>query len=158
MSIKLFLKHSRKFSILCTKAKIINESWCKKNGLMSKYDSSIINWAVPSIKLQKIYLPSNKTQKAEERDCVCRLQQLTCLVAHVLCLEVILKKKTFFKLTVQTHDLRHMTKAMLGTSQHNHLTICPLTSSNIILNIGCHVSASRQHRLMFPSKWYLHPN
>ena len=58
MSIKLFLKHSRNFSVLCTKAEIINESWCKKNGLMSTYDSSIINPAVPSIKFQKIYLPS----------------------------------------------------------------------------------------------------
>ena len=78
--------------------------------------------------------------------------------AHVLCLEVILKKKTFFKLTVRTHDLGHMTKAMLATSQHNHLAICPLTTSNIILNIACHGSASRQHKMIFPSKWYLLPN
>ena len=67
-------------------------------------------------------------------------------------------KKNFFKLTVQTHDLRHMTKAMLATAQHNNLTICPLTISNIILNIACHGSASRQHKIIFPSKWYLHPN
>ena len=78
--------------------------------------------------------------------------------AHVLCLEVILKKKTFFKLTVRTHDLRHMTMAMLATSRHNHLTICPLTTSKISLNIACHCSASRQHKMIFPSKWYLHPN
>ena len=69
-----------------------------------------------------------------------------------------LEKKTFFKLTVRTHDLGHMTKAMLATSQHNHLTICPLKTSEIILNIACHGSASRQHKMIFPSKWYLHPN
>ena len=38
-----------------------------------------------------------------------------------------LEKKTFFKLRLRTHDLRHMTKAMLATLQHNHLTICPYT-------------------------------
>ena len=78
--------------------------------------------------------------------------------AHVLCLEVILKKKTFFKSRVQTHDLGHMTEAMVATAQHNHLTRCPLTTSNIILDIACHGSASRQHKMIFPSKWYIHPN
>ena len=69
-----------------------------------------------------------------------------------------LEKQTFFKLMVQIHDLGHMTKAMLGTTQPNHLTICPLTISNITLNIACHCSASRQHKIIFPSKGYLHPN
>ena len=63
-----------------------------------------------------------------------------------------LEKKTFFKLRLQTHDLRYMTKAMLATLQHNHLTICPYTISIIILNIPCYGSASRQHKIIFPSK------
>ena len=79
-------------------------------------------------------------------------------LAHVLCPEVILKKKSFFKLMVRTHDLGHMTEAMLATAQHNHSTICPLKKSYIISNITCHGSTARQHKMIFPSKWYLHPN
>ena len=35
-------------------------------------------------------------------------------------------------------------KVMLATAQHNHLTICPLIISDIIFNISCCCSASRQ--------------
>ena len=73
--------------------------------------------------------------------CVVSLLNAHCSWAHVLCLEVILKKKTFFKLPVRTHDLGHMTETMLATARHNHSTISPLTISNIIFNIACHRSA-----------------
>ena len=69
-----------------------------------------------------------------------------------------LEKETFFKWPVQTHDFGHMTKVMLVTARHNHLTMCPLTTSNIILNIARLGSASRQHKIIFPSQWYLHPD
>ena len=50
----------------------------------------------------------------------CRLQ------AHVLCLEVILKKKKLFKLQVWTHNLGHIADGALPTARHTHFTEIPL--------------------------------
>ena len=145
---------------MCCGWKVISQSlqtatFGRENRLIShfwnnKYNNSIENSPSVFIHLISLYSLQNIYRIGEVESTNSMSQEIGPVtphlprVVHHQCLEVILKKKTFFKLVVQTHDLGHITKAMLATAQHNHLSICPLTISYIIFNISCHGSASRQ--------------